>query len=129
MSPAHKAALAKGREEGRTVRRYLEALEADKPKRGRKRTPESIQKRLTFLEGEMQYVDALTHLHYLQEQADLEAELARGEDVVDLAGLQKEFTKVAKAYGERKGISYSTWRAAGVSAETLKAAGVARTRG
>ena len=46
MSDDHKAALAAGRNEGRAVRRYLEALEAHKPKRGRKRTPESIEKRL-----------------------------------------------------------------------------------
>ena len=42
MSDSHKAALAEGREQGRAVRRYLEALEAHKLKRGRKRTQESI---------------------------------------------------------------------------------------
>src|ERR1700730_18462311 len=46
MSDDHKAALAVGRTEGRVVRRYLDALEANKPKRGRKRTPDSIQRRL-----------------------------------------------------------------------------------
>ena len=47
MSDAHKAALAQGRAAGnRAVRNYLEALEAHKPKRGRKRTPDSIKKRL-----------------------------------------------------------------------------------
>ena len=51
MSDDHKAALAAGRNEGRAVRRYLEALEAHKPKRGRKRTPESIQKRLARHRG------------------------------------------------------------------------------
>ncbi len=37
MSADHKAALAKGRRRGRIVRRYLEALESTKPRRGRKR--------------------------------------------------------------------------------------------
>ena len=46
MSDEHKAALAEGRNQGRAVRGYLEALEAHKPKRGRKRTPDSIKKRL-----------------------------------------------------------------------------------
>src|SRR5680860_433016 len=46
MSTEHKAALAEGRANGRAVREYLEALEATKPKRGRKRTPESVKKRL-----------------------------------------------------------------------------------
>ena len=35
MSEEHKAALAEGREQGRVVRRYLEALESQRPKRGR----------------------------------------------------------------------------------------------
>ena len=43
--------------------------------------------------------------------------------------LEKRFVRVAKAYGERKGISYGTWRAAGVSSATLSKAGIARTRG
>ena len=38
MSDQHKAALAKGRAEGKIVREYLEGLRATKPKRGRKRT-------------------------------------------------------------------------------------------
>ena len=46
MSAEHKRALAQGREQGRAVRNYLEALEQNRPKRGRKRTPESIKKRL-----------------------------------------------------------------------------------
>ena len=46
MTDEHKAALAAGRSEGRAVRDYLEALRNNKPKRGRKRTPESISKRV-----------------------------------------------------------------------------------
>ena len=50
MSSAHKAALARGREEGRAVRRYLEAIERNRPRRGRKRTPESVRKRLAVVD-------------------------------------------------------------------------------
>ena len=46
MTEEHKAALARGRSEGKAVRDYLDALRANKPKRGRKRTPDSIKKRL-----------------------------------------------------------------------------------
>src|SRR3546814_5647187 len=53
MSDEHKAALAEGRNQGRAVRRYLEALEAHKPKRGRKRTAESIQKRLAAIDADL----------------------------------------------------------------------------
>ena len=42
MSDEHKAALAEGRNQGRAVRNYLEALDQNRPKRGRKRTTESV---------------------------------------------------------------------------------------
>ena len=129
MSAAHKAALAQGREEGRVVRRYLEALESSKPRRGRKRTPESIKRRLVAIDAKLPEADPLDRLQLTQEQQDLEAELSRGEDAVDIAGLEKAFIKVAKAYGDRKGISYSAWRAVGVSAPVLQQAKIARTRG
>ncbi len=51
MSDAHKAALAEGRAQGRAVRNYLEALEAHKPKRGRKRTPDSMKRRLAKIDA------------------------------------------------------------------------------
>src|ERR1700736_1195992 len=63
MSAAHKQALAVGREESRAVRRYLEALEAHKPKRGRKRTAEGIQGRLRQIESRLPAADALTRVH------------------------------------------------------------------
>src|SRR5262245_5103066 len=59
MSAGHKQALAVGREESRAVRRYLEALQAHKPKRGRKRTSESIQARLDQIERRMPNADPL----------------------------------------------------------------------
>jgi hypothetical protein len=129
MSPEHKAALAKGREEGLAVRRYLEALESSRPRRGRKRTPASIDKKLASLQSKLDSAEALTKLHLLQEVKDLEEERARVGDAADLTDLEKKFSKVAKSYGSRKGISYSTWRKAGVSAAVLQKAGIARTRG
>lgn len=128
MSAAHKSALAKGRDEGRVVRRYLEALEQTKPRRGRKRTPESIQKRLAAIDVEFADADALSRLQLTQEEIDLEAELATYEDTLDIPSREKDFVKVAGAYGSRKGISYSAWRSVGVSAAVLKEAGVSRTR-
>jgi hypothetical protein len=49
-------------------------------------------------------------------------------DTVDSASVEKEFVEVAKSYSERKGITYSAWREAGVSAQTLREAGIPRTR-
>jgi len=129
MSTGHKAALAQGRAESASVRHYLEALETSKPKRGRKRTPASIDRRLAAIEAQLANADALSKLHLLQEQKDLTDERSRVGMVKDLSALEKQFIKVAKAYGERKGINYATWRAAGVSAAVLAKAEIPRSRG
>lgn len=126
MSAEHKAALAEGRAQGRAVRSYLRALESNRPKRGRKRTPESIKKRLDRIETELESAEDLKRLQLVQERIDLEKELAAGEQKVDLADLEKEFVGAAKAYSQRKGISYAAWRELGVPAPTLKAAGIGR---
>jgi len=127
MSAEHKAALAEGRTQGRAVRAYLEALETHKPKRGRKRTPESIQKRLDKIDAEMAEADALKRLQYAQERIDLAGELEQMDGGADLGELEKGFVGVAKAYAERKGISYAAFRELGVSPATLKQAGIGRS--
>ncbi len=126
MTDAHKAALAEGRAQGRAVRAYLEALEAHKPKRGRKRTPDSIKKRLERIDAELETADPMKRLHLVQERIDLERELAATEDGVDLTELERGFVESARSYSERKGISYAAWRELGVPAATLKAAGIGR---
>jgi hypothetical protein len=128
MTDDHKVALAKGREEGRIVRHYLEALESTKPRRGRKRTPESIARRLATIETNLADADPLARLHLVEEKQRLEAELNASGDTLDLVALEKKFIKVARPYGERKGISYSAWRTVGVSASVLQQAKIARTR-
>lgn len=129
MTAEHKRALAQGREQSRAVRNYLEALEAHRPKRGRKRTPDSIKKRIGVIEDSLPDASPIQRLQMLQERRDLEIELEQGSAAVDLSGLEKAFVKAARAYGEAKGISYSTWREIGVPAEVLGKAGIARTRG
>ena len=126
MSDAHKQALAEGREQGRAVRQYLEALEAHKPKRGRKRTPESISKRLATIEERIGAVDPLTRLQMVQERMDLQRELEAGQQTVDLSGLERDFVAAARAYGDRKGITYAAWREAGIDPAVLKKAGISR---
>ena len=127
MSDEHKAALAEGREQGRVVRHYLEALESHRPKRGRKRTPESIAKRLAAIDEQLATADPLNRLHLVQERLDLERELASSEgDGAGLDELEAAFVEVAAAYGERKGLTYEAWRAIGVAPRVLKAAGIGR---
>jgi hypothetical protein len=126
MSAEHKAALAEGRTQSKAVRQYLEALEAHRPKRGRKRTPDSIKKRLDALEDQIESADPLKRLQLIQERMDLTQELANMEDKPDLSALEKGFTSAAKEYGKRKGITYAAWRELGVDPATLKAAGITR---
>jgi hypothetical protein len=126
MSDSHKAALAEGRDQGRAVRRYLEALEAHKPKRGRKRTTESVQKRLAAIDERLADADALTRLHLIQERMNLENELATTGNTVDLQALEEEFVAAAAPYGARKGITYAAWRQLGVDPAVLRRANIKR---
>ena len=127
MRDEHKAALAEGREQGRVVRRYLEAIESQRPKRGRKRTPDSITKRLASIDEQLASADALARLHLAQERLDLERELAAASGRTgDLDQLEADFIEVAAAYGERKGVAYEAWRSIGVAPHVLKAAGIGR---
>ena len=127
MSDEHKAALAEGRNQGRSVRRYLEALDAHKPKRGRKRTSDSMQKRLDRIDTELASADPLKRLQLIQERLDLTAELEATGQTIDLSGLEQEFVDAAAAYSARKGISYAAWRELGVEPAVLKKAGISRS--
>src|SRR5437773_3114341 len=103
MTAEHKAALAKGRNQANAVRAYLEALEANRPKRGRKRTPESIERRLVSIDAEYEIAGALTALHLLQERKNLEAEMVKLKSASggqDMERLRKEFVRNAKAYAQ-----------------------------
>lgn len=127
MSDQHKAALAEGRAEGRAVKAYLEAIEQNRPRRGRKRTADSVKKRLAAIDAQLNDASPLARLQLVQERMDLEQELATMGQKIDLTKLEGEFVKTAKNYSERKGISYAAWRELGVSADVLKKAGVSRS--
>ena len=128
MSSATKEALAEGRRQGQAIRRYLEALEAHRPKRGRKRTSESVERRLLAIDEEIQISSPLDRLHLIQERMDLEKELETLQASVDLDQLEDGFVEAAADYGDRKGITYAAWRELGVSPDLLTRAGIKRTR-
>ena len=129
MTAEHKEALAAGRTESKAVKDYLNALEANRPKRGRRRTPESIDRRLAALNEQIPAAEPFQRLSLIQERVDLERELAAltSGPGVDLSDLEKGFVKVARSYAERKGISYASWREVGVPAAVLSKAGINRT--
>jgi hypothetical protein len=126
MTDDHKAKLAEGRTQSRAVRRYLEAIEATRPKRGRKRTADSVKKRLAEVERELASASPLKALNLRQERRNLETELEGFDSQIDIGALEKAFVAVAKSYGDRGGISYAVWREQGVSAEVLAKAGITR---
>ena len=127
MSDEHKAALAKGRAEGRVVRSYLEGLRSTKPKRGRKRTAESINARIDKIELELVSSDPLEELLLIQERRDLEVERDAMSNTIDMAALETEFVQVARSYSQSKKISYQSWRDVRVDASVLKQAGIRRS--
>lgn len=126
-SDEHLRALAKGRSESAAVRRYLTALEDHKPKRGRKRTAESMEKRLKTIEQQLRTADPLTRLLLAQERLDLQHALEANDASIDLKALEDDFVRAAKTYGQRKKISYAAWREAGVDAAVLTRAGITRS--
>ncbi len=103
MTTEHKAALASGRAQGLAVRRYLEALERNRPRRGRRPSSDSLRKQLSEIEEKLQDADPLKRLHLVQ---------------------QRKIVEAAAEYGSRKGIDYSTWREIGVPVDVLRRAGI-----
>ena len=126
MTDEHKVALAKGRVEGRVVREYLEGLRATKPKRGRKRTAETVATRLETINAELESASPIDELLLVQERRDLRSELESMSDIIDMKQLEAEFVALAKSYSQSKQISYQSWRDVGVEASVLKAAGISR---
>jgi uncharacterized protein YicC (UPF0701 family) len=127
LTDQHKAALAQGRVEGRAVRAYLEALRGNKPKRGRRRTSDSIKKRLNAINDQLKAADPLTEVRLVQERRDLMAELDGMQSNVDLKTIEDDFVKVVANYSKRQGISYASWREVGVPASVLTRAGLSRS--
>jgi hypothetical protein len=126
LTDTHKAALAQGRNEGRAVRAYLEALRGNKPKRGRKRTADSINKRLKAIDAQLNTADPVAELRLVQERRDLNSELDGMGSQADLKSIEDAFVDVAASYSERQGISWASWREVGVPASVLTRAGLSR---
>lgn len=127
MSEEHKAALAQGRRQSRAIKMYLEAIADRKP--GRPVTPNTLRERIASLSGRIETEpDTLKVVDMRQQRFDAERQLAGLEEFVDMATLEAGFVAYAKAYSDRKGITYSVWRDMDVPADVLRRAGIARTR-
>ena len=126
MSDDHKEALELGRQWGRVIGDYLDAVAAHKPKRGRKRTPESVQRQMEEVDATIGAATGTARVELVQRKRDLEVELAGLSAQVDIAELEAGFVKYAKDYSARKKISYAAFREVGVPAEVLDKAGITR---
>lgn len=124
MSPEHKVSLAAGRTMAAAVSRYLEMLSTAEHHRGQTVTPEGIEKRLVDIEGRLSSATPLKRLQLFQQREDAKHELATLADTERMKKAEHDFISVAKEYGQRKGIGYRAWRAAGVPADVLKDAGI-----
>lgn len=118
MSEDHKAALALGRREARAIKAYLDAFASRKP--GRPVTREGLKSRLKAVNEKLSHENnPLKRVEPLQKKIDLEAEIADLDDAIEIDELEAEFIVHARAYSERKGISYTAWRDLGIPAATL----------
>ena len=130
LSAAHKRALAEGRTMSATVDRYLSAVNTPK-RRGRKVSKAALQQRLGDARVKAKTATGVERVLAAQEVRDLQSRIAALDTSAggDIKSLEAAFVKIAKRFGENRGIGYGAWRDAGVPAQVLKKAGVARTRG
>ena len=129
LSASHKNALAHGRTMAATVDRYLAAVNTPK-RRGRKVPRATVHKRLVDAQATLKTATGVEKLLAAQAVRDLRTTLAHldASSGAYLHRLEADFIKIAKTFGENRGIGYGAWRDAGVPAVVLKRAGVARTR-
>jgi len=130
LSAAHKRALAEGRTMSATVDRYLSAVNTPK-RRGRKVSKAALEQRLTVARTKARSATGVEKVLAAQDVRDLQIRIANMSVASggDIKSLEAAFVKIAKRFGENRGIGYGAWRDAGVPAVVLKKAGVARTRG
>lgn len=119
-----------GRTMSNTVDRYLSAVNTPK-RRGRKVSKSDLERRLEDARARVRSATGVDKVLAAQDVRDFRARIASlsvgSSD--DIKGLEAQFVKIAKRFGEDRGIGYGAWRDTGVPAAVLKKTGVARTRG
>lgn len=126
MTDEHKAANAKARSENKVVGAYLDALESNRPRPGRRRTAESMRNRIEAIGEALESATPIRRVQLVQERIDLERALSSPDEAVDISDLEDGFVGAAVSYSGRKGITYAAWREVGVPAAVLKRAGISR---
>ena len=106
------------------MKAYLEFLDENRPKRGRRRTKESIAKRLTAIDEELEAASPLARLNLYQEQMDLVSEVDAMGEKIDGTELRAGFVEAAGRYAESKGLTKAAFKLMGIDAATLREAGI-----
>jgi hypothetical protein len=128
MSEEHKAALAQGRAEARAIKSYLAVVSTPK-KRGRPVTRGSLEERIASIDEKVRTeTDPLTRVDLIQARIDAQRALDDLDSTEDLEALEAGFVDSAASYSDRKGITWTAWREAGVPAAVLRKAGLKQTR-
>lgn len=124
MRDDHKEAIRHGRLQANVVKAYLETLGNE---RRRATDPDTLKKRLAAVEQKLKAeTNRLKGLELRQQRIDLQQALAAAGAQGSRKDLEKEFTKVAGEYAERKGITYGAFREMGVPPKVLASAGIKR---
>jgi uncharacterized membrane protein YheB (UPF0754 family) len=124
VTPEHKAAMIQGRTETRIIRHYLEALESVQQTGGRRRSMETLEKKLASVEQQFEGANVVERVHLVQERLDLLKAIEAAGQSNNIEELESAFVEVAGSYSERKGVSHRAWREVGVPAKVLQAAGI-----
>ena len=125
MTQSHKDALKDGRERGQIVRRYLNAIESAKPRRGRPITPEGLRKSIEKIDANLATEkDPLRKLDLVQSKIKKQKDLEDFESPIDMVALENEFVRVAKDYNDSKELSPEAWLELGVPRDVLRRAGI-----
>ena len=125
MTQSHKDALKDGRERGQIVRRYLNAIESAKPRRGRPITPEGLRKSIEKIDANLATEkDPLRKLDLVQSKIKKQKDLEEFESPIDMMALENEFVRVAKDYNDSKELSPEAWLELGVPRDVLRRAGI-----
>lgn len=111
----------------KAVGEYLESLELNRPKRGRKRTKASVEKALADAQAKLEEATPGRRPAWAEKVVQLRGELNALESKGDHDAKEAEFVKLAAGYSSDKGISYAAWRELGVPPEVLKKAGISRS--
>ena len=128
MTAEHREANQRARDQNKAVGAYLSALEETRPRRGRRLTKESIQKKLDDIEEAFDAATPLKRVQLIQKRIDLEQALESMGETVPIEELEAQFVEMAGAYSKRKNISYQAWREMGVPAAVLKKADISYNR-